>query len=304
MKRALAGTVDAILVATDFSDTAEAGVDWAMEIARVHGARLHLLHALLLPNRTTDFLPSPPDLSEELQAAASARLDETTARVREGGLEASSELRLGLPSESILAAAAESEVDLVVVGTRGLTGLRHLLLGSTAERVVQRAPCPVLTVHPGDADQQRRVRRILVPTDFSADAAPAVGAAQTLLSELPEPAEIILLHAYHLPYEYTVYGTIPTSLSYREDVGGLAEARLVEVAAELGRDGLTVEYAAVEGYPPEVIVREAEAREVDLIAMGTHGRSGLAHLLLGSTAERVVQHAPCPVLTVRGEREE
>ncbi|MES1211817.1 MAG: universal stress protein, partial [Acidobacteriota bacterium] len=78
-----------------------------------------------------------------------------------------------------------------------------------------------------------------------------------------------------------------------------AERRLQEKAEALEREGLTVDWVAREGDPAAVIAHEAEARNADLIAIGTHGRSGLMHLLLGSTAERVVQHAPCPVMTVR-----
>lgn len=299
MRDANRNPIDQILVATDFSTTAAAGLAWAQEIARDHGAAIRLVHALLLPNAMTDFLPSPPDLTEELRVAANRRLEETVSEVRAAGLEATGEVRLGLASEAIVEATRETRPDLVVVGTRGHSGLRHLLLGSTAERVVQRAPAPVLTVHPGDADHHRRIRTILLPTDFSTDAENAAETALDLLAGVTEPARLILLHAYHLPYEYTVYGTIPTSFDYRQDVGGASAARLEEVAEPLRSKGLSVETRSCEGYPPEVIVAEAESLGADLISMGTHGRSGLAHLVMGSTAERVVQHAPCPVLTVR-----
>ncbi len=288
-----------LLVATDFSDTARSGLDWAVEVAKTHGATIDLVHALLVPNRATDFVPSPPDFSESLQEAAADRLTEVTEEVRQTGVSINSELRLGVPSQVILQAATDLESDLVVVGTRGLAGLKHLLLGSTAERVVQHSPCPVLTVHPGDIDQHREIRTILIPTDFSEDAVAIHDAALTLVGHLKEEAKIVLLHVYHLPYEYTAYGAIPTSLDYFKDVEGAAEDRLSKLAAPLRDQGVGVDTLAREGYPPEVIVDEAEIAKADLIAMGTHGRSGLAHLLLGSTAERVVQHARCPVLTVR-----
>ena len=288
-----------VLVATDFSPTAKAGVDWAIEIAREHGARIRLVHGLLLANRMTDYVPAPPDFTEALQAAAAARLEEVCDRVRGAGLEVSSDLRLGLPSQAILEAVKEDEADLLVIGTRGLTGVSHLLLGSTAERVVQHSTCPVLSVHPGDHEQHRRIRTILVPTDFSRDAEEATAAAMRLLGGDIEGARGGLLNASHLPFEYTAYGTIPTSVASTRDVEGAAQEKLAEIAAQLSEGGLTVETRAIEGYPPEVIVDEAESVNADLIAMGTHGRTGLAHLFLGSTAERVVQNAACPVLTVR-----
>lgn len=294
-------SVDVVLAATDFSDTAQAGIDWAVEIAKANGARLELVHALLVPGRATDFVPSPPDFTEALQEAASGRLNAITEKVRALGVEVKSDLRLGVPSQVILEAAEEKAVDLIVMGTRGLTGFRHLLLGSTAERVVQHAPFPVLTVHPGDTDRHRPIKTILVPTDFSRDAAQACEAVLTLLGGQRD-ATIVLLHVYHLPYEYTAYGTIPTSLDYFKDVEGAAEDKLEELAADLREQGLTVRTVAKEGFPPEVITHQAETEEVDLIAMGTHGRTGLAHLVLGSTAERVVQRASCPVLTFRSEK--
>ena len=71
-----------VLVATDFSDTAQAGIDWALELARTHQAQIVLVHGLMLPNRATDFVPSPPDLTEKLQEAASGRLNEAAERAR------------------------------------------------------------------------------------------------------------------------------------------------------------------------------------------------------------------------------
>ena len=287
-----------ILAATDFSSTADTGVDWAIELAKDHGARIELIHALLVPSRATDFVPSPPDFTDALQEAASGRLNEINSRVRDSGVEVSSELRLGIPSQVILETAIDKDADLIVVGTRGLSGFRHLMLGSTAERVVQHAHCPVLTVHPGDTDKHRPIETVMVPTDFSRDAETAYFAALTLLGKTRR-TKVVLLHVYHLPYEYTAYGTIPTSLDYFKDIEGAAEDRLATLADELRQQGFQVETIAREGFPPEVILAEAEAAGADLIAMGTHGRTGLAHLVLGSTAERVVQRADCPVLTVR-----
>jgi nucleotide-binding universal stress UspA family protein len=292
-----------LIAATDFSPTAAAGLDWAVEIAARHGARVFLVHALQLPGATTDFIVSPPDWSEAIQAAALRRLEEEAARVADRGVEVVTDLRLGAAAQAILDAADERDADLVALGTRGLTGLKSLLLGSTAQRVVQHCRRPVLGVHPGDARQHRALRRVLVPTDFSRDADEAARAVRRLLPAGGEPPSLVLLHVYHLPVEFTAYGTVPTSLSWMDDIGAEIESRLESLAADLRQNGLEVEIAAREGYPPEAIVEEAAKRRADLVAMGTHGRSGLRHLLLGSTAERVVAMAPCPVLTVRHREE-
>jgi len=286
-----------ILVATDFSDTAQSALDWAIELAQPHGACIDLVHALPLLSRSADYLPSPPDMNAELNAAAVKRLDKTAARVRDRRIEVRTHLITGLPSEKIVEAAATA--DLIIIGTLGLTGVSHLLLGSTAERVVQRAPCPVLTVHPGDIDQHRQVKTVLVPTDFSDNAQLAIRAALTLLRPQNEERRLLLMHAYHLPFEYTAYGTIPTSFNYMKDVEGECLEKLQAIAAGIDEENLSVEVVAIEGYPPDTIVAEANRAAADLIAMGLQGRSRLAHLLLGSTAERVIQLAGCPVLTTR-----
>jgi nucleotide-binding universal stress UspA family protein len=186
-----------------------------------------------------------------------------------------------------------------VVGTKGHTGLAHILLGSTAERVVQRAHCPVLCVHPEDRGGHRPIRSILVPTDFSEDAELAIASAHEILTPLDSGARLTLVHAFSMPIEYTAYGPIPTSVDYLKDAGLEAERKLFEMEERFRREGIVVETVAREGDPLVVIADVARERAVDLIAMGTHGSTGLKHFLLGSTAERVMHQAPCPVLTIR-----
>jgi len=293
-------SVPVVLAATDFSATADAALDWAVELARQQGARVELIHAVTVPPSMPGFTPSTGlDFEADLRRGAETRLAETASRVREKGAEVAAFLAPGTPSQVIVDRAEKVSAKAIVIGTRGLTGLRHLLLGSTTQRVVHAARCPVLTVHPGDLGKHRAIRTILVPTDFSRDADLAIRAAHELLAPLERDARLILLHAFNLPIEYTAYGPIPISISYLQDTGLEAERRLFETAQALQREGLAIETLAREGDPAHVIAEEAEKRGADLIAMGTRGQSGLRHLLLGSTAERVVEHAPCPVMTMR-----
>jgi nucleotide-binding universal stress UspA family protein len=293
--------IQTVLASTDFSTTAAAGVEWAAEIARSHQARVVLVHALappIPPAASPDFVAMPPDFHRQYREAALQKLDATAASLRARGIETVTELEVGPAAPTVIELAAKHSADLIVIGTRGLTGFRHLLLGSTAQHVVQKARCPVLAVHPDDAEKHRAVRTILVPTDFSEGNESVLRVAGNILR--PEKdARLILLHAYHLPVEFTALGTVPMTPRLYADAAEQARAKLEELAAPLRALGIRVETLAREGYPPTVIEEEARAQQVDLIAMGTHGRSGLRHLLLGSTAERVVQHAPCPVLTLR-----
>jgi nucleotide-binding universal stress UspA family protein len=253
-----------ILAATDFSETATSALDWAVELARQQGARLELIHAVTIPPVMPGYIPPVnldfSDFSDELRAAAESRLAEAAAALKDKGVTISTFLEVGAPSQVIVQRADSLGARAVVLGARGLTGLRHLLLGSTAQRVVHGARCPVLTVHPADSGRHRPIRTILVPTDFSQDAELAVVTAHRLLAGLEQDAKLILLHAFNLPIEYTAYGPIPTSISYLEDAGLEAERRLYEMAQQLQRDGLVVETVAREGDPAHVIAEEAQAR--------------------------------------------
>jgi nucleotide-binding universal stress UspA family protein len=293
--------VQTVLVATDFSESAESALAWGRSLARLHDANLVIHHALAPPQGAPafpEFVPYPPELHEQYRKGAQDRLDRMAEASTAQGLAASADLQVGPSVSTIIAAAEKHGASVVVTGTRGLSGLQHVLLGSTAERLVQHSPIPVLAVHPG-MEPPDAIHRILVPTDFSDDGEPALAAAVSVLAEASEGAEIVLFHAFHVPVEYTHLAggfAIPDLAS-----GALENARaaLERLAEPLRAEGHAVQVACREGYAPQAIELEAREREVDLIAMGTHGRSFLPHVLLGSTAERVVQHAPCPVLTVR-----
>jgi nucleotide-binding universal stress UspA family protein len=292
--------MDKILVATDFSETSEAALRWAVAIAQAHRAEVRLVHALRLPSHVTPYVPPPPDLDQELQRQVNARLAEIASTVVEADLEVSTDLRYEQASNGIREAAEEWGADLLVIGTKGLSGFEHLLLGSTAERVISIAPCPVLSVHPGDFDSHRNPRKVLVPTDFSDEAKRSASAALDLLGPV-EGGELLLVSAYQLPMEYTAYGSLPTAWDYLQEVADASRRELEQWAESLDGRGWEVRSEVAEGPPTAVVRRLAEDQGVDLIAMGTHGRGGLSSLVLGSNAKKVVQHAPCPVLTVRRE---
>jgi nucleotide-binding universal stress UspA family protein len=141
------------------------------------------------------------------------------------------------------------------------------------------------------------IERILVPLDFSENSPALLDWASHLAEE--HSSKLILLHAYHLPVEFQQLEGAYLPPDFWASVRSEAEEQLAEHAGALRARGLAVETAVCEGYAATVIVEEAARLDVDLIVIGTHGLSGLKHLLLGSIAERVVQKAPCPVLTVK-----
>jgi nucleotide-binding universal stress UspA family protein len=144
---------------------------------------------------------------------------------------------------------------------------------------------------------QIQVERILVPIDFSEHAEAVIEWAAHLAEE--HGSQIILLHVYHLPVEFQQVEGAYLPADFWSSVKEDAKRTLAGYAERLRVRGLSVSELAREGYPATVIEEEVERQSADMIVIGTRGRTGLKHMLLGSIAERVVQKAPCPVLTVK-----
>jgi nucleotide-binding universal stress UspA family protein len=290
-----------ILAATDFSPAAGVALEHAATLALRAGAELRLLHVLPLPltpalaPETAVTLPVAPGLTEESLAAQA--LNECASGLRARGLEVSVSTPSGQPAEAIVAEAAVWHADLVVVGTRGHSAWRNLLLGSTAEQVVERAECPVLAVHAGDAPHEAATRRVLVATDFSATARAATRRAIALLG-LTDRDTLVLAHVVRQPAP--VASAVPpyTGGEIHALVRSESMAELVREAEGLRPVGLAPQVELLDGHPPTALAAAARELDADLIVIGTRGLSGFAHLLLGSTAERLVQSAQCPVLVV------
>ena len=140
------------------------------------------------------------------------------------------------------------------------------------------------------------IRKVLCPIDFSQHADLVVEWAAHLAEE--HDSEVILLHAYHLPVEFQQLEGAYLPADFWDSVKEEAEQSLARYGAKVREAGVEVRQIAREGYPASVIEDEALHEKVDMIVMGSRGMSGLKHLLLGSIAKRVVQKAPCPVLTV------
>jgi nucleotide-binding universal stress UspA family protein len=192
---------------------------------------------------------------------------------------------------------------LIVMGTRGKSGLAHVLLGSTAERVIRRAPCPVLAVHmPKDKasveDDGITLDRILVPIDFSDCSLDALEYAAMVAKQAN--ASIELFHVL----EPLSYG-LDFTFSHREEREQQRERlnkRLLDLSGALSAAGIVVNRHMRGGLPADSILDDARTLPSDLIVMGTHGRRGLSHVMAGSVTEAVLRRAHCPVLTVRSPK--
>ncbi len=140
--------VRTILVPIDFSSHSTRALETAVGLAKTFGAEIHLLHcySLNLGAVSSYSLAIPENFDRDVCLSAQAKLDASVEKVQADGIEVSSDVTQGSPGEAISSIAEDIGADLIVMGTRGLTGLKHVLLGSIAERTIRIAPCPVLTV--------------------------------------------------------------------------------------------------------------------------------------------------------------
>lgn len=286
-----------ILLATDFSGCAEQASDYAGFLGQVCPAAVDILHVVEVP----------PDLHpddvladryfDQRRKQAEQPLDELVRKLVSMGVAARWRQQLGIPSRLITRAAEELGADLVTLGAYGSSGLSEVLLGSTAQRVVHAAPCPVLTVHPAPprADAPKRMRHILAPVDFSFCSLDALDYAAQLATQFG--AMLTVLHVME-PVLFECERAAD-SLAVASHQPERAAARLADLCRELQGQGIAVETAIGGGNTAEAILTETNRRGCDLVVMGTRGRRGLTSLIGGSVAERVLRQATVPVLTVK-----
>jgi nucleotide-binding universal stress UspA family protein len=241
----------------------------------------------------------PPGGGTELRDFATAELEKIAEALRKTGLTVETRLGQGPPGPVLIELAERVHADLIVIGTRGLTGFEHLLFGSTAEHVVRRSRCPVLTIHPKDGEPREPVETVIVPTDLSADAAQAVEVFTQVFDGVGRP-HVVLAFAdptppYLDPFKHENLEKWHQPDLLKQEI----DEQMNPLVTKLRDHGFEVEAVVLDGGPVPAIVDLARERSADMIVMSTHGRSAIVNLLLGRTAQRIVQHAPCPVLTAR-----
>jgi nucleotide-binding universal stress UspA family protein len=273
---------DRILLPTDGSDAARAAAEAAVAVAERFGAELAVVHVATPGERDDGTTPGRRALDDVERRATAAGVEATTAVV-EGR---------GRVSGTLLDYADECGADCIVMGTRGRTGLDRMLLGSVAERTLRNAAVPVFTVHE-DTVVDPAFDDVLVPTDGSEAAGVALDHAIDLVR-----ATGGTLHVAHVVDLGVVWGDVEagTVLDAMEQTGERAVQRAVARAE--AADVPTVEASVLQGAPYRAILDHAEDRDVDCIVMGSHGRTGLDRVLLGSVAERVVRLSTTPVLAL------
>jgi nucleotide-binding universal stress UspA family protein len=300
-------TLRRILVPIDFSPESLKTIRYAKRLSERFGAKLHLVHVLtpltsaVVPRR----MPLPSISSEQLAADAAKRLRELAAEFSLPTRPRPYSVATGRIADEISKAARVTRAELIAIATRGYTGLKRAFLGSTTETVVRNAPCPVLVVRENErwsGNQSARkaplqFRKILVPLDFSE--ASRLGLEYALAFAQEFHAAVVLFHAVMvtglvLANRHTA-AQLPTLIASQRDY---AKGEMEELRKVISRKGGEVETKIAVGSPVEQIANHVAKAGVDLIITSTHGRSGLSRVFIGSTAERIVRYATCPVLVV------
>jgi nucleotide-binding universal stress UspA family protein len=282
-----------ILFATDFSPHSNAVLPYALAIARQYGAKLFGAH--VVPSE--DYLFTAPESwpahiqqEEQLRQEVDARLE-----AQLGGVPHEALFGVGDVWNVLSQLIGKHDIDLIVVGTHGRTGARKLVMGSIAEKIFRQAACPVLTVGPNVVRQQKSVaefNQILLATDFGEESVAAAPYAISLAQE--HQAHLSLLHVLERPHVGAV------DLESNSD---FLLRRLQELVPKDTELWCNPEYFVQFGPPAERILEFSATRGVDIIVMGvrpTHGIVSTVTHLAHTTAQHIVAHATCPVLTVRG----
>ena len=296
-----------ILVPIDFSRPSLKAIPYALAISRQFGADVHLLHVTDSSQQPPPSLLTLPVLPQaEWNKRFMKRLQALARKYRTDGNVSALEPRTGTAYEEICAVARELKADLIVVATHGYTGYKRMFLGSTAERVAQHSPCPVLVVRQhirgsnGSDPLTRtgfRLRNILAPTDFSEYSRAGVEYAVQLARDFD--AELRLVHVIS-PHAYP-FGDKYAALDAARMVNEAADAAQKQMRSMAARANVRYSVHVIHGSPAARIC-DAANQDVDLIVIPTHGRTGPSHLLIGSVAEHVVRNAHCPVLVIPARR--
>ena len=294
--------LDTILCPIDFSESSRRALACASSLASWYVAKVTALHiaqpshvlagallggGYLADDSSIDFVELRKRVKRELGAPPD-------------GATLTADVVVGAPAESIVAYADSAKPDLLVMGTRGMSGLRHLMLGSVTEAVLREAACPVLAIPPGAGPNPMfPFRRVLCATDFSAASFGALRTAASLTTDAI--GDVIVLHVIDDADENELFMARPYDV-HRHTLEREAQVevslRQVVERAFFGSPQ-PPSLRMTRGRPDTEILRMAAAMQADLIVMGVTGQNDLHSRVFGSTTNSVIRAASCPVLTAR-----
>jgi nucleotide-binding universal stress UspA family protein len=289
---------DHVFVATDFSASAGFAIARAGLVPLAEGARITVVHTLpeAVPERAYDSVEKAA--RRQLEDAV-VDLSMSIGALERTDIKISSELCRGPAYVEIIRHARAVGADLIVIGRHGRRPVRDLFLGSTAARVIRCGDLPVLVV---SQKATRRYQRPLIAVDLEDTCRSVVDLALRLVA--PDVDNVTMVHAYHVPFEgFMTPGARAEDMTIsRRAYRQAAVAGVARLRASLGDVGVRWQTSIERGDPRTMVIAEATHRRADLLAMGTHGRNGVAHALVGSVAEWLIEAAACDVLIARPAR--
>ena len=277
-----------ILVAFDGSASGENALRQALRLACDEKCWIRVV-TVVPPFEGELDLTGVGDIHEAILRPARALLARAEAIAKESGGLIKTSLEEGEASQRIAAVAAEERCGIIVMGRRGISRLERMMVGSVTARVIGHSPVDVLVVPLG---AEIGWKTVLVATDGSVHSAAAAARAVDLAAAYG--GRVVALSVLDVPDEF--YAEAPAVV---DQLIEKARGYVAAVAALAEKAGVGCTVAVREGVSAAAIVQHAKDEAAGLIAMGSHGRTGLARLLMGSVTEKVIGHAPCPVLVVR-----
>lgn len=291
-----------ILCATDFSDFSNHAIPYGIALAKEFKATLFLCHVIDLSSAAI-YGEAVLALEEQQKRMTKYAEDEMTALMSKGYIDWEPLIAVGNAAHEIARLAGEKQIDITVAASHGRAGLKRLILGSVAERLMRTLPCPLLVVRSPErgfvtpADQAITLKKILVGCDFSPDSSLAFQYGLSLAQEFQ--ASLHLVHVIQPPlYDYVEKAGEPKEAS-QKDLNSDLKRKLADMVPEEARTWCEPVTTLLAGQPHEEITKYAVVNDIDLIVLGVRGHSLVETLFVGSTTDRVMRRAPCPVLSVQ-----
>jgi nucleotide-binding universal stress UspA family protein len=270
--------MEKLLLSTDGSLAAEGAAKVAIDLAKTCGSKLFIISVVEVPAYGAEFVETLPNMIDRLEKEARGVLESLKDRATKEGVSCEAIVYQGEePYKYIVDEAVKNNVEMIIMGRRGKTVVERLMLGSVTAKVIGYAPCKVMVV-PRAA--KLAYEKILVATDGS------------IYSELASREAISIA-------KRTGGSLIALSVAKKDENLPIAKESVNRVKELTEREGIKLETLTLKGEPYEVIVNTAEQKKAGLIVVGSHGRTGLEKLLMGSVTERVIGYTKCPVLVVK-----
>ena len=300
---------DHILVPLDGSTLAAASIPFAVTLGRAVDARISVL-AVVEPFPASARLPDAAvrEADERQTATSTAYLESEAAKIRVLGLAVTTVIRHGNPAEEIIAYAEEGGCDLIAMGTHGRTGMDRVRMGSVAQHVLRHTTVPTMVVRPpaaGRTEDVAPIAGVIATLDGSAWAEAALPIASSIAKALAVPLtllRVIPTWSYLVGSAWDAGYYYPETEEMMRDEEEAVAAYLEAIAAGLRAPGLTVRthwLRSLAGPVEQDLVAHLATQPAAIAVMASHGRGGVLRWALGSTAEAVLDQAPCPILVMR-----